>query len=177
MLTVFVVSFGARDQTLLMDLGRAQGQRPMLLVAALLATLGTTAMAVWAGGKLLVTLAPRARVLFVVIALLAAGVEMLLLGRRRAPDEPTHSLFAAWVVLMGLQITDAARFLALALAVGTAAPVPVGIGAATGGMGALAIGWLAPDLGAALQLGRVRRTAGAVLLAIGLALGWSAVIG
>lgn len=158
-------------------MGQAQGRRPALLVAALLATACTTAMAVWAGAKLLPGLVPAARMLFAAIALLAAGAEMLLLGRRRAPDEPTHSLFAAWLVLMGLQITDAARFLAVALAVGTAAPVPVGIGAAAGAMTALALGWLAPEQAAAPLLGRLRRLGGAVLLAIGLVLGWSNLIG
>lgn len=174
---MFAASFGARDQALVIAMGQAQGRRPLLLVAALLATACTTAMAVWAGGKLLVTLVPPARALFGAMALVAAGAEMLLLGRRRAPDEPTHSLFAAWLVLMGLQITDAARFLALALAVGTAAPIPVGIGAAAGGMGALAMGWLMPEVGTIPLLGRLRRLAGAVLLVIGVAAGWAAVIG
>ena len=177
LLAVFVASFGARDQTLVIELGRAQGRRPLRLAVAMLATACSTALAVWAGAQLLVTLAPKARALFGVMALVAAGAEMLVLGRRRAPQEPTHSLFAAWLVLMALQITDAARFLALALAVGTAAPVPVGVGAAAGAMAALGLGWLVPGLVTGPLLGRLRRGAGAILLLIGLLVGWSILIG
>lgn len=174
---MFAASFGARDQALVIDLGQAQGRRPLLLIAALLATACTTALAVWAGARLIDLLVPAARVLFGAFALVAAGGELLLLGRRRAPEEPTHSLFAAWLVLVGLQITDAARFLALALAVGTAAPVPVGIGAAAGGMGALVFGWLVPELVAMPLLQRARRGAGGLLLVIGLAVALPILIG
>lgn len=170
LLAVLVASFGARDQALVADLGQRQGRRPLLLLVALLATACTTALAAWAGARMLGSLMPQARVVFAAIALLAAGAEMMLFGPRRVPDEPTHSLFAAWLVLMGLQITDAARFLALALAVGTAAPVPVGIGATAGGMAALALGWAVPEWTGTQPLGWGRRAAGAVLVIIGLLL-------
>lgn len=174
---MFVASFGARDQALVVDLGKVQGRRPLLLLVALLATAVTTALAVWAAVRLSASLAPPARVLFSAMALLTAGGEMVLLGPRRAPREPTHSLFATWLVLMGLQITDGARFLALAMAVGTAAPVPVALGAAAGGMGALALGWAAPRLTTAAWLRWARRLAGGLLVAIGLWVGLPIVIG
>lgn len=178
LLAVFFASLGARDQALVAQLGSAQGRRPALLIVALGVAAASGALAAWVGGRMLGGLgASAARELFVAMALLLAGGEMLLLAPRPAPAEPTHSLFASGLVLMGLQVTDAARFLVLALAVGTAAPVTAGIGGAVGGMAALAAGWIAPHLLASRPARLARRMIGAVLVLVGLAIGVPNVIG
>ncbi|WP_342356659.1 hypothetical protein [Novosphingobium aerophilum] len=144
---------------------------------ALLVAVASSALAAWLGGRMLAGMAPAARGLFGAIALLLAGGEMLLLAPKPAPQEPTHSLFAAGVVLLALQLTDAARFLILALAVGTAAPIPAAIGGALGSMAALAAGWAAPHLLASTEARWARRVIGGVLLLVGLAVGVPNVIG
>jgi putative Ca2+/H+ antiporter (TMEM165/GDT1 family) len=121
-----LASLGARDQALVASLRAVQGPRPALLLVALATAAATTALAAWAGARLLADLAPHQRGLAAALGLLAAGGEMLLLGTPRAPTEPTRSLFAALVVLLAHQVTDAARLLVLTLAVATAAPVPAG---------------------------------------------------
>ncbi|MFC3592608.1 hypothetical protein ACFOON_03105 [Novosphingobium piscinae] len=122
-------------------------------------------------------LAPAARALFAALALVLAGGEMVLLGPRPAPAEPTHSLGATVLVLLGQQITDAARFLVLALAVSTAAPLPAGLGGAVGSMAGLAVVWTAPGLVATTAARHARRLIGAGLLVLGLGLGLPNVLG
>lgn len=177
LLAALLASVGARDHVLLTQLARAQGRRPLLLVMALVAGAGCSALAAWLGGRMLGDMASAARALFAALALLLAGGEMLLLRPGRPPEEPTNSLFAAFIVFAGLQITDASRFLILALAVGTAAPIPAGIGGAVGTMGGLVWAWIWPDLVAARRTLLARRAVGGMLLTIGLALGVPNVIG
>lgn len=171
LLAALLGSVGARDLALQADLARAQGRRPALLVVVLAAAAVSSALAAWLGGRMLDGLAPAARGLFVAIALLLAGGEMLILTPRPAPSEPTHSLFAGAVVMLGLQITDAVRFLILAIAVGTAAPVPAGLGGAAGSMAALGLVWAVPALAAGRRVRLARRSIGAALLLLGLAIG------
>lgn len=177
LLTCFAATFGARDQALVLHLGAAQGRRPALLVTALLAAAASSALAGWIGGRMLAEMAPAARALFGSLAVLLAGGEMLVLAPRRAPAEPTNSLFAALLVIAALQITDAARFLVLALAVSTAAPIPVAMGGAAGSMAALAFAWFAPDLVTSPGVRLARRGVGGVLLVLGLVLAAGNVIG
>ena len=73
--------------------------------------------------------------------------------------------------MLGLQITDAVRFLILAIAVGTAAPVPAGLGGAAGSMAALGLVWAMPALAAGRRVRLARRGIGAALLLLGLAIG------
>lgn len=160
-----LASLGARDQALVAALRGAQGPRPALLLVALATAAACTALAAWAGAKLLADLAPHQRGLVAALGLLAAGGEMLLLRAPRTPAEPTRSLFAAGVVLLAHQLTDAARLLVLALATATAAPVTAGLGGLVGSGAALAAGWIAPGLPPRLLA--PRRWAGAVLAALG----------
>lgn len=169
-----LASLGARDQALVASLRAVQGPRPALLLVTLAAAAATTALAAWAGARLLADLAPHQRGLAAALGLLAAGGEMLLLGTPRAPTEPTRSLFAALVVLLAHQVTDAARLLVLTLAVATAAPVPAGLGGFMGSAAALAAGWLAPALPPRLRT--ARRLAGLGLAMLGAVLLWRALI-
>ena len=148
-----------------------------LLVAALFAAFATTAFAAWAGGRLGQPMPSNARALFCGIALVFAGGEMLFLRIRKAPAEPTRSVFAALLVMAALQITDAARFLVLALAAWTAAPISVALGGAAAAGGALVTVWLWPELLDHRAVSAVRRVAGAGLLMLGLAIAVPHLIG
>jgi putative Ca2+/H+ antiporter (TMEM165/GDT1 family) len=166
-LAVLLAGFGARDQSLLGQMTLAQGRRPLVLVVALCSALAATAVAGWAGAKIVPETAGGARTVIGAIALVIAGAEMVVFGPPRAPAEPTRSLFAAGLVFAGWQMGDAARLLVLALGVATAAPVPAAIGGAAASMAVLSLGWAAPSLPLLMPLRRLRIGAGILLMLVG----------
>ncbi|MFM5907312.1 MAG: hypothetical protein ACKOPO_06980 [Novosphingobium sp.] len=172
-LACLLASLGARDQLLVAQMSARQGARPGLLIAALFVTVLTCAAASW----LATTLAGQvsgsgAKMIFAGIALALAGGEALVLGAKRPPEEPTQSLFAAGLVIAAQQITDAVRFMVLALALLSAAPITAALGAIASGTVALGVAWSAPELAGHPLLPRLRRMAGAFLLVAGLVLVW-----
>jgi hypothetical protein len=172
-LACLLASLGARDQLLVAQISLRQGARPGLLIVALLSTAATCAGAAW----LATTLSGQmpgsgARMIFAGIALVLAGGEALLLGARRPPEEPTQSLFAAGLVIAAQQVTDAVRFLVLALALLSASPITAAMGAITSGVVALVAAWNSPELLSHPIVPKLRRLAGAFLLLAGLTLGW-----
>ena len=177
MLACFAASCGARDQTILAQLSALQGPRVVVLAAALIATAATAALAGWFGAGLAIGMTPETRTMFAALALVLSGAEMLVLRAARAPAEPTRSVFAALIVIAAQQITDATRFLILALAVGTVAPVPAALGGAFGAGAALAVGWAVPQLAGDPRVRLGRRLAGGLLLLIGSVLGARIAIG
>lgn len=165
-LATLIVGTGARDQLLIANLSARVGQRPALLVIALTTSAVTAAIAALAAAKLMPLLPGDARFFLAAVALALGGGEMLLLGAARQPDEPTQSLGATAIVLSAHQLTDAARFLILAIAAATQAPVSAGLGGAVGGGIVVAAGWLGGRDLLRLRLGLMRRVAGGVLLAL-----------
>lgn len=172
-LVTLLASLGARDQLLVARITAVQGARVSLLAVALLSTIATCAGAAWLSGALAQQVPGNARLVFAGFALVLAGGEALLLGtRRKGPQEPTRSLFAALVVLAAQQITDAVRFLVLALGLLWSSPALAAMGGAAGGAIALSVAWSAPELASHPQLPRLRRLAGLFLLLAGLVLIW-----
>ncbi len=166
---------GARDSVTLADMARAQGARPAALVVAILTCAITSAGAAWASLAVAPMLNDDARLFLAGLALVFAGGESLLLGRPRAPNEPTRSLAALAIVMAAHQLTDAARFLVFAIALAANAPVAAALGGTAAGALLLALASSAPDLLAARQLPLARRAIGAVLLVIGIGLAFSVV--
>lgn len=173
-LACLLASLGARDQLLVAQVSARQGQRPALLGVAILSTLACSAVAL-AFAKVAGREVPgeAARMVFAGLAMVIAGGEALLLGARKAPQEPTGSLFAALVVLAALQITDAVRFLIVGLALTSAAPQTAAMGAAAASVLAIGAAWTAPELADRPELARLRRLAGLLLLIAGLLVAWS----
>ncbi len=172
-LASLLASLGARDQLLVAQMSARQGARPGLLIVALLSTALTCSGAAW----LATTLASQvpgsgAKMIFAGIAITLAGGEALLHGAKRPPEEPTQSLFAAGVVIAAQQITDAVRFMVLALALLSAAPVTAAIGAFASGCVVLGTAWSSPEIAAHPLLPKLRRIAGGFLLLAGLVLVW-----
>jgi hypothetical protein len=172
-LACLLASLGARDQLLVAQMSARQGARPGLLIVALIVTVLTCAAAAW----LATTLSHQvpgtgARLIFAGIALALAGGEALILGAKRPPEEPTQSLFAAGLVIAAQQITDAVRFMVLALALLSAAPITAALGAAASGAAALGVAWSAPEVTNHPIVPRLRRMAGLFLLAAGLVMIW-----
>ena len=172
LLAVLIVGLGARDQRLLAGLVDCQGARPALLVIALVSALATVGVAVWAAQVIAAAMPAPARLLFAAMALALAGLEMLVWRSRPAPTEPTNSLGAFAVVLLAQQLTDATRFVIVAMAVVTRAPVPVALGGMAGAVALALIGWLASVSLDRSTLVRTRRVLGAFVLAVAAGLGW-----
>lgn len=169
---VLLVSLGARDQLLVARLAGRTG--PGLLVAgAAAATLSACVMAL-AGQMVAVQLFPEAGRMLVAIALVVAAVELVWPVRQRAPREPTHSVFAAFVVLLARQISDAGRFLVFAISAWTALPWLAAAGGALAGTAALVLGWIMGEtLEVSVPLRPIRLALAAVLFLAALAIGLS----
>lgn len=169
---VLLVSLGARDQLLVARLAGRTGPG-LLLAASVSATLSAGLMA-WGGDVVAAMLFPAAKHMLAAMALLVAAFELAWPRREKPVAEPTHSIFAAFVVLLARQVGDASRFIVFALAAATASPLLVGIGGAVGGVAAMVLGWMMQqDLEAALPLRAIRLALAAMLLiaAVVLALG------
>lgn len=146
-LACLLAGIGARDQLTVAGLAARQGQRFGLLGVAVLCAVVTGGAAAWAAGMIVPLLEgnDRAGKFLIAIALGFAGAEMLVMGAKPLPEEPTQSLGATAIVLTAHQLTDAARFFIFAIAAATAAPIPAGTGGAVGGIAVVALGWIAAE--------------------------------
>lgn len=166
-----LAGLGARDQMLVAGLAARLGQRTSLLLIAMASAALAAAGAVWLAGSFAPILPPPARRMLAVLALGLAALEMLVWRVRPAPAEPTRSLGAFALVLFGLQLTDAARFLLFAIVVASLLPGAAGLGGALGGMVVVAVGWAGGQALLDLPLARWRRWLGGVLLVVAMATG------
>lgn len=142
LIAALLASLGARDQLLVAQLaGRFGGSLP-LLAAGWLAAICTAALAAFAGTEIALRLPGDGKTMLVAIALIVAAGEMAWRRTRKpAPQEPTRSFVATFIVLVVRQIGDAARFLVFALAIVTGEPVLAAAGGALGSGAALSFGW------------------------------------
>lgn len=163
LIAVLLAGIGARDQVTIAGLASRQGQRPGVLLIALLSAAATASLAGYGAHLMLHELPPPARAIFAAIALGMAGIESMALTPRRKPAEPTNSLGALLIVLLAQQVTDAARFLVFGLGVGMAAPVMAGVAGGVGGGSLVALAWARPDVLDNPAYGWVRRVVGAVM--------------
>jgi len=166
LLAVLLVGFGARDQMTVAGLSAAQGPRPGLLITGIAVCVATAVFAAWGSTYMAPMLIPKARLIFAAMALAFAGVEALLIAPRRRPAEPTSSLGAFAIVLCAHQLTDAARFLVLAIAIASNSPIGAGMAGAVGSGVLLAAAWIAPEALIHRRARQVRRLIGAVLLLV-----------
>lgn len=174
-LATVLAGIGARDQLTVAGIAARQGQRPGLLVIAVATSIATAAAAAYGGALLGPLMGGNARLMFASLALAFAGLEMLVLTARGMPAEPTQSLGATAIVLSAHQITDASRFLVLAIVVATHAPISAGLGGALGGAGVMLAGWLVAGSLPVRQLSMIRRAVGGGLLILALVLAMRAI--
>ncbi|MBT0668366.1 hypothetical protein HT136_08290 [Novosphingobium profundi] len=167
-LAVLLVGAGARDQLTIATLSARQNGRPAILVVAALCTVLSCALAGWVAQAMVGELPPPARPIFAAIALGLAGLESLALRVRRAWKEPTHSLGALFLVILGHQVSDAARFLIVGLGVAMAAPYLACGAGALSSLVLVGLAWAMPDFVSHRALGGFRRVAGGVLVAVAL---------
>jgi putative Ca2+/H+ antiporter (TMEM165/GDT1 family) len=165
LIACFFADAGARDQRLVAALSARLGASSGLLVTSWIAAIATAAFAAAAGAAIALLLPPAGKTMFVAIALLLAAAELAWPILRKEPEEPTRSLFAAGLVIASHQVSDAARFLIVALAAATGGPEFAAIGGAIGGGAALTLGWaLGEDLTRRFPLRAVRLAIAALLL-------------
>jgi len=146
-------------------LSAALGAGTGLLAASWLACILACALSAWLGAGIAAQLGLEAKAMLVAIALLLAGLELLVLRPGRAPAEPTRSFGAILIVLGAAQLTAAAGFLVFALAGATGAPWLAAAGGALGSGAALTGAWsLGAEWEARVPLGVVRHTVAALLI-------------
>ncbi|GAA4043495.1 TMEM165/GDT1 family protein [Parerythrobacter jejuensis] len=169
---VLLVSLGARDQVLVARLAGRTG--PGILVAGAIAAVVSAVIMAWAGDRIAAILPPAAALMLVAFALVAAAIELAWPAKQADPKEPTHSIFAAFIVLLARQIGDAGRFLIFALAAWTGLPVLTAMGGALGGVAALTLGWLLGDrLQASLPLRPIRIVLAVIVFGAAIVIGLS----
>lgn len=171
---VLIAGIGARDQLLVAALAGRRGQRPAALLVAIACAAVTAGIMVAGAGMISPQLPGNARLFLAALALGLAGAEMLLARRAATPREPTDSLGAFALVLFAQQLTDGSRFALFAIAAATTATIPAGLGGALGGAAVVAAGWIGAAALAARDLVPLRRTLGAVLLAVATVLAFRA---
>lgn len=165
-LGALICGLGARDQLLVIQLTARHGRRRAMLVLAVAGALLSTAVAIWMAGALAALLVAGARDLFVALTLAVAGLEMLFIRARPAPDEPTGSLGAFAVVVLAHQLGDAARLTVGAIALATGAILAAGLGGGLGAALSVLAAWLGAEELATLPLQGARRILGAAVVAL-----------
>ncbi|MGX7894537.1 TMEM165/GDT1 family protein [Tsuneonella sp. HG222] len=151
---------GGKSARLVAQLSAALGGSFGLLLICWLTAIVASGLAAWGGGLIEPTLNANGKRMFVAMALAMAALELAWPQRKRKPAEPTRSLGAAALVLLAGQVTDAARFLVLALSVASGVPALAAIGGAIGTGAVLTLAW---SLGSAWE---TRLPLGAIRLAI-----------
>lgn len=165
LLACALATAGGRPALLIGRLSGTLGDGAGLLAAGWITAAAASALAAWAAAWFGPLMAPAARTIFVAIALAACAVELLLVRPPAPAAEPTRSLGAISLVLFAGQLTDAARFLVLALALATGAPVSAALGGAIGSGAALTAAWaLGAEWEARLPLTAIRRIVAALFL-------------
>lgn len=127
-----LVTAAGRDPLRAARLSAVLGPGPGLLAGIWVSAVLSSSLAAFLGSLIAPELGSEPKQVFLAIALLLASLEVLLLRAGPPPQEPTRSTGAILLVLLGSQVTDAARFLVLALATATAQPALVGAGGALG---------------------------------------------
>lgn len=132
MMACLAVTLAGREQVRAARLSAGLGKGAVLLVIVWICAIATSALAAWGGTLLAPMLAAEAKQMFVAIALLLSALELAFLRAGRAPKEPTRSAGAITIVMFAAQLTDAARFLVVALTLQTGEPELAAAGGALG---------------------------------------------
>lgn len=167
-LACLIATFGGRESTSVARLSGALGQGPGLLAAIWISAAISSGIAGWLGAAIAPQLIAEAKLVFAAVALMLGGAELLLLRPRQTPAEPTRSTGAILLVLTASQLTDAARFLVLALALATGSAVLAAAGGALASGLVLSMAWvMAGEWERKLPVARIRIAAAALLIAGG----------
>lgn len=163
LLAAALLSLGARDQVLVARLARMRKGSAALIAVSLVVTAVSSGAMAWGGAIVAALLPAAAKAMLVAFALAAAVVELCWPRRDTVPQQPTHSLFALFAVLLLRQIGDAARFGVFALSAASGAPLLSAIGGWVGGAAVLLVAvFAAEDMADPARLRPVRLTLAAL---------------
>ena len=133
-LAVLVAGYGAKDARLMRSVAassRGSGARSAMIVFGVSCAVAAAIMA-YGGAFIGAMLSASAKPMFVALALLLAGAELVWpIGTE--PRDPPPSPAGLFILLLARQIGDGPRLLVLATAAATQAPVLAAIGGALGG--------------------------------------------
>ena len=175
LVTAALAMAGGRSALLVARLSAALGRGAGLLAVCWIAAAASSALAAWAGSLIAQLMPPAGKTMVAAVALALAALELMFASARRAPAEPTRSLGAIALVLFAGQLTDAARFLVLALAVASGEPALAAVGGALGSGAVLTAGWaLGEDWEKHLFMRTIRLAATALFVVAALATGLAA---
>jgi len=175
LLAAAAAMLGGREAVRVARLSAALGAGIGLLVACWIAAILGSALAARLGAGIAGQLVPNAKAMLVAMALLLAGLELIVLRPGRAPAEATRSLGAILLVLSGAQVTAAASFLVFALAGASGTPWLAAAGGACGCGAVLTAAWAVGGAWEArLPLGPLRYAVGGLLIVAALVTGLSA---
>jgi putative Ca2+/H+ antiporter (TMEM165/GDT1 family) len=162
-----LATLGGREAVRVSRLSAKLGGGWVLLVAGWLACAIACVLAARLGAAIAEELVPEAKTMLVAIALLLAGLELLVLRPGRAPAEPTRSFGAVLLVLGAAQLTAAAGFLVFALAGATGSPWLAAAGGTLGSAAVFTASWsMGREWEARMPIGLLRfGVAGLLLLA------------
>jgi putative Ca2+/H+ antiporter (TMEM165/GDT1 family) len=170
-----LATLGGREAVRVARLSAALGGGGVLLAAGVLACLIACLLAARLGAGIAGELPPDGKTMLVALALLLAGLELLLLGPGRAPSEPTRSFGAVLLVLSAAQLTAAAGFLVFALAAATGSPWLAAAGGTVGSGGVFTAAWsMGAEWEPRMPLRLLRFGVGGVLVCAALVAGLSA---
>ena len=167
LLAAAAATLGGREAVRVARLAAALGSGTGLLLACWLGCILACGLSAWLGAGIAAQLAPDAKTMLVAIALLLAGLELVVLRPGRAPVEPTRSFGAILLVIGAAQLTAAAGFLVFALAGATGMPWLAAAGGAIGSGAVLTAAWsMGSEWEARLPLNVLRYSvAGALIIA------------
>jgi putative Ca2+/H+ antiporter (TMEM165/GDT1 family) len=177
LLACLIVEMGDRCQLLTLALSVRYKQHGAVISGLFLAAFANAALSAAAGGLIAPLLGPDARSLFLALALVSAGIGMLMPVKR--PDLLTGWRLGAFATtalgLFILAFGNGAQFVAMAIAVHTADPILTALGAGLGvGAACLPVILLQQRFFTMLPIRWIRRAGGILLLLIGTILGLGA---
>lgn len=174
MMACLIMTLAGREQLRTARLSAALGNAGLLLGIVWGCSIATSAIAAWLVTLLAPVMAPEAKQMFVAFALLLCAADLAFLRAGPAPKEPTRSAGAIGIVTFCAQLSDAARFLVVALSVQTGEPVLAAAGGAFGNGLALSLAVLAAGVWEARVSQRLLSyTAAGVLALVAIVMGIS----
>ncbi|WP_271078639.1 hypothetical protein [Aurantiacibacter sp. MUD61] len=172
-LSVALAMLAGREAVRVARLASAGAKPAALLSVALVCAIGACAAAAWLATSFADLLTPEHKRWFVAAALALAAAEVAFLDAPSAPQEPTQSLGAIFIVLFAGIFADASGLLVLSLSVASGAPVLAAAGGTLAAAGVLGIAIMAGPDWELLPRKMLRVTIAMLLIVAAIAIGLS----
>ncbi|MBH5321838.1 hypothetical protein [Aurantiacibacter sediminis] len=169
-LAVALAMVAGREAVRAARLAGAGANPAALLAIAIICSIGACAVAAWLGNSFANLLNPEHKRWLVAAALALAAAEVAFLDAPAAPQEPTQSLGAIFIVLFAGVAADASGLLVLSLSVASDDPIYAAAGGALAVTGVLGIAIMAGSDWELLPRGILRLVIAALLFVAAIAI-------